>query len=86
MGRQVTKAYNYNGLQGCVLQCKVRSTKTLVGVYHSIQAGMEDDPTAVWSTVCETHGNLVGHLSLGVAIDWVATPEVWCEDCQCLVK
>jgi hypothetical protein len=61
-----------------------RQTGTLVGVYHGVQAGMEDDPEIPWQTVCEVHHNLVGHPTLSLAMAHASDPRSWCEDCQAL--
>lgn len=76
------KQYNFDGLGGCVVRRKARKTGTLVGVYHGVQSGMECDRETPWVTVCEEHGNLVGHRSLRDAMGWAADPEMFCEDCR----
>lgn len=40
--------YAHNGLAGCVQQRRARQTRTLVGVYHGEQAGMEPDSESPW--------------------------------------
>jgi hypothetical protein len=74
--------YSVAGLAGCVEQRRNRVTKLLVGVYNSEQAGLDDDPSCKWSTVCEQHHNLVGHSSLYAARINASTPWEWCEDCR----
>lgn len=73
--------YGFNGLEGCVVQRKSQVTKTLVGVYHAEQAGLDNDPDCVWYSVCEDHGTLVGHRSLRLAKDHAVDPTMWCEEC-----
>lgn len=78
----MAKQYAYNNLAGCVSQHRSRITGTLVGVYNSQQAGLEDDPTAKWTTVCEDHGYLVGHRTLALAISHAPVSHDWCEECK----
>ena len=75
-------AYSHNGLAGCVQQRIAQQTKSLVGVYHAEQAGMESDPSIPWATVCEKHGNLVCHPTLRLARYHAVDPKGWCEDCR----
>lgn len=82
MKSRTPKQYNFNGLSGCVVQRVARKTGSIVGVYHGVQSGMENDPETPWVTVCEVHGNLVGHPSLRQAMGWAADPEMFCEDCR----
>lgn len=78
----MSKKYSFNDLAGCVVQRKARQTGTLVGVYNSEQAGLDDDPACSWSCVCEFHSTLVGHSSLKKALGWSVEPESWCEFCR----
>ncbi len=75
------KQYRANGLAGCVRQTRTLQGKTLVGVYNNRQAGLCED-AGPWSTVCEAHGEVIGHASLAVARDHASVPEDWCEQCQ----
>lgn len=82
MKRGVTvKQYEHNGLTGCVAQWRSRDTKTLVGLYSSVQAGMENDPELPWSTVCEVHNTLVSHSCLAHARS-CRSPLEFCDDCR----
>lgn len=75
--------YSAHGLAGCVQQRRARSNGRLVGVYHSRQAGIDDDDeNAPWSTVCEEHATCMGHLTRALALAHAADPEGWCEDCR----
>lgn len=76
------KHYSHNDLAGCVQQRRAQQTGTLVGVYHAAQAGLEDDPSLPWATVCEVHGNLVCHSTLALARWHAVDPQGWCEDCR----
>lgn len=74
--------YHFNDLAGCVVQSKSRETGTLVGLYHSLQSGMESDPELPWTTVCEEHNTLVSHPSLQTAKNSLPFPTSWCDDCR----
>ncbi len=73
--------YQFNDLVGCVIQCKSRQTGLLVGIYHNEQAGM-DASGGTWSTVCESHGQLVSHETLALARHHAVDPLGWCEVCK----
>lgn len=75
------RPYSHNGFAGCVQQRRNRQTGTLIGVYHGVQAGLEDDPECPWCTVCEDHGSIVSHPTLALAKAHASWPE-WCSDCQ----
>lgn len=75
------KEYAFNGLAGCVTQFRSRQTGTLVGVYASEQAGMEDDPECTWASVCEEHNTLVSHRTLALALSF-RDPRDWCDCCR----
>ena len=81
MSRRI-RDYSYNGLAGCVMQQRNRSTGFLVGIYVGDQAGMESDPATPWVTVCEEHHTLVCHRTLDDARGFAADPKIWCEDCR----
>lgn len=75
------KQYRAKGLAGCVRQTRTLKHKILVGVYRNDQADLCED-AGPWSTICEAHGEIIGHASLSVARDHASTPEDWCEQCQ----
>ncbi len=79
MSRQATKQYSFKGLAGCVSQSVSRRTKTLVGIYHGVQAGMAEEG---WVTVCEPHGGIVEHAALKDAKSHAVDPSGWCPTCQ----
>lgn len=74
------KVYAFNGLAGCVVQRKARSTGTLVGLYHGEQAELDTDGGA-WSTVCEVHSTVISHETRKMAESHLSSPQDWCEDC-----
>jgi hypothetical protein len=74
--------YSFNNLAGCVTQTRSHRTGTLVGLYHSVQAGIEDDPETPWTTVCEKHGSCVCHATMGYARQSLPDPTHWCDDCR----
>lgn len=73
--------YNFGGYVGCVDRFVSRDTKTLVGLYHAVQAGFESDRDARWMAVCEVHHCCVGHRTLAEARR-SRDPRQWCEDCR----
>ena len=75
-----TTSYSHNGIKGCVSQTRCRASGTTIGIYHAVQA-MLDDAGGPWVTFCENHGCLCNHESLARARRHAAYPE-WCEDCQ----
>ena len=75
------KRHAFDGLAGCVTRRVSRATGTLVGVYRAVQAGMEDDSSTPWRSVCEKHGTLVGHPTLSLAMA-CTDPREWCDDCR----
>jgi hypothetical protein len=78
---QTPKIYDFDGYAGCVTLRRSRATGTLVGVYHAVQAGMEDDPETPWMAVCEEHSTLVGLHTLAAAMA-STDPREWCDDCR----
>lgn len=68
---------------GCVkLSYCRRGTGTLVGVYRSAEAGMEEDPATPWSVVCEPHGSIVSVHSRRAAFAVSADSTEFCDDCR----
>lgn len=60
-----------------------RSTGTLVVVYDQHDGWV--DPTAEserWATLCDDHGALATHPSLGLALRHATCPEDWCDECR----
>ena len=60
---------------------RARSTRTDVGVYDGIEAGM-DTEAGRWQTVCEVHHHVISHLTIHLARAHAAHPEDWCEECM----
>lgn len=75
------KQYEFNGLSGCVTQFRSRATRTLVGIYHGVQSGIESDPDYPWVSVCEEHHTCVCHATLANA-RLVRDPTDFCDDCR----
>lgn len=67
---------------GLIDQRRARSTKTLVGLYRSVESGLEADPEFPYSTVCEEHGSIVSHATLDAARRSMPRPDEWCDDCR----
>lgn len=78
------KQYRYNGLAGCVTQKHSRATGCLIGIYHSKQSGIEDDPELPWAVVCEAHHTLVCTPTLELARQTRSGLD-FCDDC-CAIK
>ena len=76
------REYGHKGLAGCVEQRKARQTRTVVGIYHGVQSGIEKDPATPWVTVCEEHGACVCHPTLRLARWHASDPQGWCEECR----
>jgi hypothetical protein len=77
MGRPKKILPNHAGL---IDQRRNRLTKTLIGLYRSIESGIESDPDLPYVTVCEDHANCVCHETKSAAIAAMTVPD-WCEDC-----
>lgn len=67
---------------GMVSYRRARTTGTHVGVYRAAEAGIEDDPTIPWATVCEEHAGVICHETRKLATEWAPHPEEWCRKCQ----
>lgn len=79
--KNVQKEYDFNGLAGCVVQRKSRTTGHLVGLYHAEQAGL-DSSAGPWATLCEEHGHIINHDTLALARSHLGDPTGWCEPCM----
>lgn len=75
------KVYSFDGLAGCVVRFRSMATKSLVGIYHGAQSGLDADPETPYVSVCESHSALIGHRSLRVAKRF-RNPAEWCDDCR----
>lgn len=82
MGRKATKEYGFEGFAGCVTQSRSRVTGTLVGLYHSEQAGIESDPATPWAVVCEKHATCVCVETLSVGYATLPNPCNFCDQCR----
>lgn len=54
----------------------------LCGLYQAAEAGIEDDPTVPWATVCEVHSAVVLHPTRELADAHLVDPAGWCEKCR----
>lgn len=79
--KAVTKALEVRNRPGCV---ELRQTRqgVQVGLYRSLEAGIETDPDYPWSTVCEPHGGVVCHETRELAEAALSHPDQWCPVCQ----
>jgi hypothetical protein len=66
----------YNGI---VQRTKSRDSKTHILVVVNEQYGTDDSERA--STICEEHGWIVSHRSIGIAKSHAPKPTEWCEPC-----
>jgi len=68
---------------GCVKLSRCRRGKgTLVGVYRSVEAGIDADPACPWSVVCEDHGTLVGVRTRREAEESATDTRLFCDGCR----
>lgn len=59
-----------------------RSTGTLVLVLNAEEAGLDTEGGQAYYTLCDDHGFLVSHPTLGLARQHTSSPEAWCEACM----
>ena len=67
---------------GLVQYRRARQSGTFVGIYRSLEAGIESDPDLPWATVCEPHAGVVCHRTLELARRFAPVPLDWCPTCQ----
>jgi hypothetical protein len=67
---------------GCIQLRRARQTGRVVGVYRSLEAGIEIDPELPWTTVCEEHSTCVFHATRAPAIFHASDPMGWCGVCN----
>jgi len=77
----VSTLYHHDDRLGCVELWTSRETGTPMGLYHGVQARMEQDPDALWVVVCEKHNTLVGHRTLTDARR-TRSPMDFCDGCR----
>lgn len=66
---------------GC-LELRTTRKGVRVGLYRSLEGGMESDPSVPYTTVCETHSTLVCHETRRAAEQLLSHPESWCDQCR----
>lgn len=66
---------------GCIA---LRTTRkgTRVGLYRSLEAGIESDPAHPYTTVCEDHSTCVCYETRRDAESCLSHPEMWCDECR----
>jgi len=67
---------------GCVVLRYTRKGRRLVGLYRSLEAGIESDPATPWSNVCDAHSGVTCFETRKAAEACLSTPEEWCPMCQ----
>jgi hypothetical protein len=72
-----------DGLAGCMQRRQNRRTGTLVAIYDARAQGLDEGGGDTrWYTICEDHGDAVGHSTLALARSHASVPDEWCEDCR----
>lgn len=66
---------------GC-LELRTTRKGVPVGLYRSLEAGIESDPEYPYTTVCEAHNTCVCHETRRAAEQSLAYPESWCDQCR----
>jgi len=74
------KQYSDGGFAGRVESKKRRSGAT-VSIYHSVQAGMDDDGGR-WTAICEDHSAIISTDTLKGVRSAASQSYEWCEGCQ----
>lgn len=66
---------------GCIA---LRTTRkgVRVGLYRSLEAGIESDPAHPYTTVCEDHNTCVCYETRRDAESCLSHPEMWCDQCR----
>jgi hypothetical protein len=75
------KVYCDGGYAGRVECRRNRVTGTMVGLYHTARADMDED-SGKWSAVCEDHGSILSCDTLRQARGFMTDVADWCEDCR----
>ena len=67
---------------GLIRTVRNRKSGFLISLYHSDEAGIEDDLSLPYSLVCEEHDTCICFSAKRTAAAFLAHPEEWCADCQ----
>lgn len=71
---------------GCRSIKLARETRTPVGVYRAVEAGMDCTPKTrglgPWLTVCEVHNSIMEWSTRSLATQWAPEPTSWCMECK----
>lgn len=72
---------------GCVRLLTSQQTKTLVGLYRALEAGIEKDPSTPWALLCEgttdePHDGVLPVEEYNTARYLLSKPLEWCPYCQ----
>ena len=81
VARLTVRASEVPERSGCLV---LRTTRrgVRVGLYRSLEAGIESDPATPYTTVCEDHNTCVCHGTRRSAEASLAYPESWCDQCR----
>lgn len=81
--RTISKQYELSGVKGLAASHKARSSKVIVKVYQTQQAGLNGlNP---WTIVCE-HGNTFACNKFPEALKAQGQPEAFCPECKRLME
>jgi hypothetical protein len=63
-----------------------RETGTQVTTGHAVDMGLDPGEyngveMTRWYNMCEAHGSIVGHQTIGLAKAFASYPKQWCEHC-----
>jgi hypothetical protein len=72
------EAETYAGFRSATI---ARSTGTLIAIIDG-KAGGYDIAGGRWQTLCDDHGGICSHDTIGLARSWASAPEEWCPYCQ----
>lgn len=80
MAKSSTRRYIEATRAGLIQLRRARETGLLIGVYKNDEAGLS--PEGEYSTVCETHGEVITHETRKLALLHASNPTGWCEACM----
>lgn len=68
-------------MNGYPIRRRAKATGTMVALVDNRERWFADEEFD-WYTVCEDHGELVGHETRRIAEAWLSHPDEWCETCM----
>lgn len=85
MMARIVRNYRAYQCKGLVERRRNRITKSVIGVYHAEQAGLEAIPQDPWATVCETHSSVLRSATLRLARRSMTYTD-WCNECAEILR